>query len=240
MRRDLALAALLWAVLTGVGEALLVAFDFQPSALSDKGERIKDAVSILAYFAMPVLALVLAGLVYSVVRFRGRGPEEEGTPIRAGIVPWIWLGATSALAFTIMLYPGLWGTVEVAKGSSSQSLTVQVEGLQWTWLVHYPGQGLKNQRELVLPVGQEVTIEVTSRDVLHSFWVPALMMKIDAIPGTVNRITFTPQEADSYANNPLLRLQCAELCGLSHARMVIPVRLVEKQEFLNWVEQQKR
>jgi len=239
LRRDLAVAGALWLALVAVGEALAFAFDFQPAALSDKGEEIKDAVRVLTYFAIPVLAFVLAGLLYAVFRFRAPGPEADGTPVRAGVVPWAWVAVTAALAVTIMVFPGLLGTVEVTKGSS-HSLRVQVEGLQWTWLVHYPDYGVKNARELVLPVGEEVTVEVTSRDVLHSFWVPAFMMKIDAIPGTVNRVTFTPTEVGSYDDDPLLRVQCAELCGLSHAWMTIPVRVVEKDEFQRWIEEQRR
>ncbi len=239
MGRELVAVAVLGLALTGVGEGLAFAFDFQPVALSDKGEEIKEAVRILTYFAIPVLALVVAVLLYAVFRFRAPGPEADGVPMRAGAVPWLWLAATGALALTIMVFPGLLGTIEVTKGSS-HSLVVEVEGLQWTWLVHYPQHGVKNARELVLPVGEEVTVEVTSRDVLHSFWVPAFMMKIDAIPGTVNRITFLPTEVGSYDDNPLLRLQCAELCGLAHASMVIPVRVVEREEFLRWVEEQGR
>mgnify|MGYP000078092438 CR=1 FL=1 len=254
MRRDLVAVAALWLVLTVLGEVLAFAFDFQPAPLSDKGEDIKDAVRILTYFAIPVLTFVIAALIYSILRFRATGPEADGTPMQSRVVPWVWLGVTSALAFTIMVFPGLLGTIEVTKGSSGHqhasegqasagaggTLLVQVEGLQWTWLVHYPDQGVRNARELVLPVGQQVTLEVTSRDVLHSFWVPAFMLKIDAIPGVVNHVTFIPTEVGSYEENSLLRLQCAELCGQAHAWMVIPVRVVGQEEFERWVAGQRK
>jgi len=252
LRRDVVVVAALWLVLTVLGEVLAFAFDFQPVPVSDKGEHIKDAVRILTYFAIPVLTFVIVALIYSILRFRAPGPEADGMPVRSHIVPWVWLAVTSGLAFTIMVFPGLLGTIEVTSsahqhGSGGQAsaraggaLLVQVEGLQWTWLVHYPDQGVKNARELVLPVGQQVMLEVTSRDVLHSFWVPAFMLKIDAIPGVVNHVTFTPTEVSSYEENSLLRLQCAELCGQAHAWMVIPVRVVEPKEFERWVAGQRK
>jgi cytochrome c oxidase subunit 2 len=110
-----------------------------------------------------------------------------------------------------------------------------VQALQWTWLVAYPDQGIENQVELVLPVDRKVTFNITSRDVVHSFWVPAFLMKIDAVPGHTTTLSLLATEEGDYTDRPLYRIQCAELCGVSHSSMRIPVRVVSQEEFDAWV-----
>lgn len=111
MRRGLAAVGTGWLVLTALGEALAALADFYPEARSDKGADIEQAFRLLVYFAVLVLALVVAVLVYSVLRQRTVGPPaEDGPPLRGrGLVPWTWFAATTALTVTIMTYPGLVG-----------------------------------------------------------------------------------------------------------------------------------
>jgi cytochrome c oxidase subunit 2 len=239
MKRDIVLCAALWVALTVVGETLAVRYEFQPPALSDRAEHIREAFHVLTLLGIPVFTLVVAALAYSVLRFRGEA-DGDGPPLLGrGPVPLVWLAITSALAVIVMIYPGLTGIPKVVRGGEAD-LMVQVQGVQWTWLVNYPDYGLSNLQELVLPVGRDVHIEVTSLDVVHSFWVPAFMTKVDAIPGTTNHVHLRPTATASYETEPLMRLQCAELCGLSHARMQIPVRVVTEEEFQRWVAERRQ
>jgi cytochrome c oxidase subunit 2 len=234
----LALVAL-WLLLTAAGEFLAFTFRFHPEPSSDKGEEIYQAFHILIYLAVPVFAGVVAALAYSVLSFRGR--TGDGVPLLGrGAVPAAWLAVTSALALTVMVFPGLIGTARVMGGRPQDALVVEVVGIRWTWLVNYPDLGLREQRELVLPVDRDVEIRVTATDVVHSFWVPRFMLKIDAIPGTVNSVWFRATEEGSHEDDPLLRLQCAELCGTGHGRMAIPVRVVDQDEFEAWAVEQAR
>jgi heme/copper-type cytochrome/quinol oxidase subunit 2 len=115
---------------------------------------------------------------------------------------------------------------------------VKVEGVQWTWLVSYPNAHIDSAREIVLPVDSTVRFDITSRDVLHSFWIPSFLLKIDAVPGMTTTMSLKPSKIGSYDTDPNLRVQCAELCGLSHSRMRIPVRVVTRQEYDDWVQKQ--
>jgi cytochrome c oxidase subunit 2 len=229
----------LWAVLTAAGLAAVLTVDFYPVVASDRGEEIAKAFRFLTALAVPVAAMVIAVLIYSILR-RGSSelPDEDGMPIDGtGSFPRFWFGATAALTLLIIIYPGLWTLNDVIRKHETPELVVDVQALQWTWLIAYPEQGLENQTELVIPVDTKVTFSITSRDVNHSFWVPAFLMKIDAIPGHTTTMSLIAVEEGNYADDPVYRLQCAELCGLSHAVMRVPVRVVSKSEFEDWVSQ---
>jgi cytochrome c oxidase subunit 2 len=241
VKRDLILAGVLWLVLTAIGEYLVLTIDIHPLTKSDKGADIEDAFRILLVMAMPVFTMVVAVLVYTVLRHRasGSGVPEDGPAITGqGAVPVAWFAITAALTMVVMVFPGLTSLSKVIEDPAPE-LVVDVKGAQWTWLIDYPQEGLQNQRELVLPVDRTVRFNVTSLDVLHSFWVPAFAMKIDAVPGKTTGFTLRPTETGSFRDDPLMRVQCAELCGLSHGRMTIPVRVISQQEFQQWLNEVK-
>ncbi len=241
VKRHLIVASLLWLSLTAVGEALAVWGDFYPLARADKGEEIEEAFRALVFLAIPVCSFVVTVLAYSLLSGgTAETPPEDGPPLRGqGPVPLAWLGITAALTLTIMIYPGLTGIPKIFGGESDADVLVQVEGVQWTWLISYPQYNIERVNELVLPVDRTVRFEITSLDVLHSFWVPAFLMKIDAVPGQTTTISLRPTEEGSFQTDPMLRVQCAELCGLGHSRMRIPVDLVSEGEFEEWVAAQR-
>ncbi|HXH21166.1 MAG TPA: cytochrome c oxidase subunit II [Dehalococcoidia bacterium] len=239
-RTAIAIALALWVVLTAAGVWAAASIDYFPVVLSDKGEDIEGAFRALTIMAVPVAALVVTVLVYGIFR---RGFQElpgDAVPYEGkGTAPAIWFLATAALTALVIVYPGLTSLHVVTAHEHNPDLTVKVEGIQWTWLVTYPDAGLENVRELVLPVDRTVTFEVTSRDVLHSFWIPAFLMKIDAVPGLTTRLSLKATETGDFSMDPTVRLQCAELCGLSHASMSIPVRVVSGSEFEAWKRERR-
>jgi cytochrome c oxidase subunit 2 len=240
MRLDFILVVLLWGALTAIGEALVITTDLNPPASSDKGEKIKEAFDVLLIMAVPVFTMVIAVLVYGVIRRRSGEEPEDGPPIQGrGAFPIAWVVVTAALTVVLMVYPGLIGIRHITD-NPEPDIVLDVHGIQWTWLVGYPDQGLENQREVVLPVDKTVRFDITSGDVLHSFWVPAFLTKIDAVPGLTTSFTLKPTRTGEFASDPLFRLQCAELCGDSHAIMRISVRVVSESEFESWVQERRR
>jgi cytochrome c oxidase subunit 2 len=232
----------LWLALTAVGLYVALTIDYYPTIASDKGEEIAHAFRLLTAFAVPVGALVLAMLAYSLLRHssegrpEGDGPAFEGT----GLVPKVWLLWTAALTLVIIVYPGLTSLEKVMATDSTPDLTVTIEGVQWTWIVGYPEQGVLNQPELVLPVDRSVNFQITSRDVIHSFWIPSMLMKVDAVPGLTTTLTMRPTQVGEYSSDPQVRLQCTELCGVGHSTMRIPVRVVSEREFRDWIQQHQK
>jgi len=120
------------------------------------------------------------------------------------------------------------------KSSSSlrvpaKGVTVRVVGHQWWWEVRYPQQGIVTANEIHIPVGQPVRLELTSVDVIHSFWVPRLNGKRDLIPGIETTFWMQADEPGIY------RGQCGEYCGTQHANMAIEVIALPPDEFAAWL-----
>ncbi len=243
MKKDLLVAGVVWAVATVaslVGAAIMDPF---PTAGADAATTVDDAFRVMTYMAAPVFGLVIAGLVTVLLMHRSSGPAQDGEPIRGtNAVPKVWFGASTALAALVMVYPGLTGLAELRKDQTAD-IQVNVTGQRWLWIVQYPAQGVTvtGASEIVLPRGERVQFNVTAPegDVLHSFWIPAFRLKLDAVPGQTGRVFLTPTELGDGANDIAYRLQCAELCGLQHSRMVTPVRVVEPEEFERWVAARK-
>jgi cytochrome c oxidase subunit 2 len=229
----------IWTVLTVAGVGAVLAVDFYSTIASDRGEDIAHAFTFLTALAVPVAAMVVAVLVYSMIRRSGGDdlmPPEDGPFYEGkGPFPKAWLGVTAGLTLLIIIYPGLWTLNDVIRTHDDPDVVINVEALQWTWLISYPDQGIENQFELVVPVDREVTFMISSRDVAHSFWVPAFLTKIDAIPGRTSELSLIATETGDFSENAAYRIQCAELCGISHASMRIPVRVVTQSEFDDWV-----
>lgn len=240
MRRDLFLAGSLWLLLTLAGEWLVAGTQLAPLAASEEARVVDGAFRLLTLLAVPVAALVLAALIYSPLRFRVPGqPTADGPPIHTSRpVALAWVLGSAALTAVVIVNPGLTGLAELRREQPAD-LMVEVEGARWYWTVTYPDHGVRSRQEMVLPAGRRVRFEVSSLDVLHAFWVPAFRMKVDALPGRKTVVYVTPSRTGDLGASPGFRLQCAELCGLGHAGMVMPVRVVEPAEFEAWISQQE-
>jgi cytochrome c oxidase subunit II len=116
------------------------------------------------------------------------------------------------------------------------SLRIHVTGKQWWWRVQYmTAEGtVETANELRLPVGQRIALQLSSPDVIHSFWVPSIAGKMDMIPGRVTRLALEPTRTGVF------RGACAEYCGASHALMAFQVVVTEPGEFAAWLEAQGR
>jgi cytochrome c oxidase subunit 2 len=241
MRRDLAIVGFAWLVATALGE-ILAGANFYPVVRSDKGHEIQEAFQTLLHFSVPVFTFVVVVLVYSVLRYRTRGAPGGDAPARVGrrAIPVVWFTVTAALAVTIMIYPGLVSLPEIVSAYSEPDLIVQVGSMQWAWTITYPQYGVTTRSELVLPVDRKIRFDITSADVVHSFWIPAFLVRMDAVPGMTTSVSLRPTRIGSYADDPNLRLQCSQLCGLGHTAMTMPVRVVSQAEFATWIAQQVR
>lgn len=240
MRRHLVITAILWLLLTVVTEVIILNVELLPLAAAREARISDEAFDLLMLLGAPVFSFVIAVLVYSLLNFRSKGdPQEDGPPLKPrGAVGPIWLAITSALAIYVIFNPGLVGLAELREDRQAE-MVVRVTGSQWLWRLEYPDHGVTSNSELVLPVNKRVKFEVTATDVVHSFWIPAFRMKIDAVPGLVTTTYVTPEKTGTTQDEPSLRLQCAEMCGLAHFAMKTNVRVVEQAEFDDWVAAQQ-
>lgn len=238
MKRDEWLAAGLWLVLTVIGEIVVWNADIFPGRYAGTADVVDSAFLILTRLAVPVFAFVVSVLLVSLLRFRAGGePGEEGAPFRGDRrIYAAWLGVTGSLAVLLIAFPGLSGLAELdGSDEEHEDLVVEVEAARWAWTITYPDAEVTTGDELVLPEGRLVKFVVTSVDILHSFWIPAFRVKIDAVPGRITYAFITPERPGSFEQDPALRIQCAELCGLAHSTMALPVRVLPAPEFDAWL-----
>lgn len=113
-------------------------------------------------------------------------------------------------------------------------VTVEVTGHRWWWEVRYPEAGFTTANEIHVPTGTPVRLRLKTADVLHSFWVPELMPKVDLLPRRVNETWFSADSTGVY------RGQCAEYCGLQHAHMAFRIVAEPQAEFDAWLERQSQ
>ena len=114
-----------------------------------------------------------------------------------------------------------------------EALVIEVVGHQFWWEVRYPEQEVTVRDELHLPVGRRVNLQLTSADVIHSFWVPELAGKIDLLPARTNTLVLEADQPGVHAS------RCAEFCGLEHTRMVLTVVAESEDRFTAWVAERR-
>lgn len=211
-------------------------FSWLPAQWAAEAEVVDEAMVLLQYLGAPVMALVLAVMTWSLIGWRSDGADrEDGPPQRdSKVVVTTWLVITTALAIYVVINPGFVGLAEI-RGEPNSDYVIELEAQQFSWTVTYPN-GETAVDELVVPSDKRVRYDITSKDVLHSFWIPAFRIKIDAVPGLVTQAYATGHHEGNIDDDINLRVQCAELCGAGHAQMAMPVRLVSDQEFNEYVE----
>ncbi|RYF70697.1 MAG: cytochrome c oxidase subunit II [Comamonadaceae bacterium] len=119
-------------------------------------------------------------------------------------------------------------------GQAQAPLRVEAIGHQWWWEIHYPDTGLRLRNEMRIPAGRAVDVHTQSSDVIHSFWVPRLGGKLDAVPGRTLVVRLQADQPGTY------RGLCAEFCGTGHAHMGMTVQAMPQQEFDAWMQSQNK
>jgi cytochrome c oxidase subunit 2 len=211
------------------------------SSDSPNAVGIRHSYLLIGVITGAIFVLVEGLLIAFVLGFRRRGRTrlDDGPQIHGSTrLELAWTVAPAVLlaivaGFVLATLPGI---SDVPKADAAGGrLDVAVSGRQFYWQFTYPNGALSFD-ELVVPVGRNVKLTVTApeHDVIHSWWVPKLGGKIDAIPGRVNETWFRAPAKTTY------RGQCAELCGVQHARMTNEVRAVDQGAYRTFVEKQKR
>jgi cytochrome c oxidase subunit II len=188
-----------------------------------------------AHFFMIALLFSLIGsfLIYSIVVFRAKpGDKSAGSFFKGNSRLEIFWTVIPLMTVIIFSFFGARNLAETRR-VDPDALVVKVTASQWAWLFEYPEYGFK-AKELYLPVNRQVLLRLTSRDVIHSFWVPEFRVKQDALPGEnlVKELRITPIKTGTY------KVLCAELCGGAHADMVAPVVVANQADFETWITQQ--
>ena len=182
--------------------------------------------------SVAVCLITGALLVFSIFRRRlqtdGLGGGDDRSALR-------WIGVGLSITTVLLLASAVW-TLWTVRGVSDTSraaaVNIDVTGQQWWWEVRYrsdtPSREFSTANDLVIPAGVPVQLNLRSRDVVHSFWVPKLAGKMDMIPGQTNRIRIEADQPGIY------RGQCSEFCGMQHAQMAFFVIALAPADFQTW------
>jgi len=189
-----------------------------------------------------VFVVVLGGALFIALRFRSRNDEHfDDLPAQIHGNNVLEIGWTVVPAI-ILLAIGVFSVIaifELNEEPPDDAVNVQVIGQQWWWEYRYDLNGdgtfdeIVTANDLVIPVGEEIDLEITARDVIHSWWAPKLNGKRDAVPNRTHPWKIQADEPGEYVG------QCTEYCGLSHAEMRVKVVALERGEFDTWVEEQQ-
>jgi cytochrome c oxidase subunit 2 len=207
-------------------------------AHSPNAHRIDDAFIFISIFTGAIFLIVEGTLIAFIIKYRRRkrprtaeGPQIHGAT-RLEII-WTVLPVLVLAAIGIFVFYELPGIADAPKAAAADETTITVEGHQFYWLFRYPNGAVSIDR-MVAPANDVVHENVTSfvNDVIHSWWVPDLGGKYDAIPGRVNHTWFQAPVGNYIA-------RCAELCGIQHAQMSAIVQVVPRTQYQHFIDQRK-
>ena len=240
-RRSFAFRLVTLAALTIVVGLVLVACGGENKPYSHITPRssttrdIQSLYKLVFWLALIVFVGVQMFIVYTALRFRQRGNEADRPAQIHGNkrleIAWTLIPAAVLL---VILIPTIQTMFEFSADAQEGDYVVDVYGKQWWWEVHYPGLGpnqgpLITANEVRVPAGRKVKLQLSSNNVIHSFWAPQLFGKMDVIPGHINEIGFTPEKPGTYYG------ECTEFCGVAHALMRFTIIVEPQEEFDSWV-----
>lgn len=207
-----------------------------PEGATSQGQEIAGLWRVFFWAGVAVAGVVLGLILWSVLRYRRRDGREparfrEHVPVEIAYT-----------AIPLLIVAGLFVVTvrtenSVGALSPTPDVTVDVDAFNWSWRFTYPAEGIVVEGtpdvppELVLPVDRTVRINLRAEDLIHSFFIPEFLFKRDAIPGRTTSFDLDIDKPGVYAG------QCAEFCGLDHARMRFSVRAVPPAEFAAWLRE---
>jgi cytochrome c oxidase subunit II len=206
--------------------------------LPDSASKEMDRITFTYWFAtvicIGIFTVVAAVTIYSVRTFRVQPDDDsDGPPIHGHtgieiawtIVPALLVTSIAIVSAIVLAQNGDAGT---------NPLRINVFAQQFAWRFEYPQQGGFRSGDLVLPVGRSTRLDLQAADVIHSFWIPHMGQKQDAVPGIHTKLVITPTRTGTFT------VICTELCGLGHATMRTQARVVTQAGFRRWVRQQRQ
>lgn len=232
-----------------------------PVGVTTTSREIYELHMLILWVCVGIGAAVYLAMIVAIVRFRKSKGAVPAKFTHNGTVEVIWTVIPAAI-LVAMAVPAAETLIRMEDTRGSE-LTIKVTGFQWRWQYDYIDDGVRFfstlgresnaarrrgsgidpfsvenylldvDNELVVPVDTKVRLLVTAADVLHAWWVPALGVKKDAVPGFINEAWFEATVEGTY------RGQCAELCGMDHGFMPIVVRVTSQQEYESWLSEQR-
>lgn len=229
--RHFVIVGILIVVITVLAYVGLDSAGLMPLAASSQAGTIDWLWNLEIITISFLFALIVAPMAYSLIVFRRKkGDTTDAEHIEGNTNLEITWTVVPLFMVMVFAYLGAGNLAEIRRVDPA-AMVVRVTGFQWAWRFEYPTYGVTSD-ELHVPEGQQVLLQMTSNDVLHSFWVPEFRVKQDLVPGRITELRFTPTVIGNYA------VRCAEICGTAHAYMESPVIVSSQADFDAWMAEQ--
>ena len=206
--------------------------------VGENAKQIDGIMRLSGYMASAVGIFVAAAVIIVIVKFRAR-PDDDPNELPKQIhgnkkaeLTWTLIPVLMLVFLAIVTIPAVFDL-----SGKSDGRTIKVEGQQWWWQFSYDVDedgtaDIVTANEIVIPVGEEINLEIHSNDVIHSFWIPQLNGKKDAVPGRIHHWRISSPEPGIFYG------ECVEFCGLSHANMQMRAVVLNSNDYEAWVQQQ--
>jgi cytochrome c oxidase subunit II len=216
-----------------IASAVALIPDWLPQSASREAGRIDFVFWFVTGICIFIFALVAAVSVMAVWKFRAKPDDDsDGPPVHGHTgLEILWTAIPTVLVTAIAIVSAIVLAKDDAAGANP--LRVEVFAQQFFWSYAYPDYGDKESEILRLPVNRSVVLRMTSRDVIHSFWVPEFRQKQDVVPGIHPTVHITPNKVGTY---PVV---CTELCGVGHGLMRSRVIVMEPDAFEQWARKKE-
>lgn len=200
---------------------------FMPPAVTAVARGVDSLYSFLLISSFISCVLVIGGLIWFAIKYR-RQHEGQKTPYISHntTLEFLW----SFIPFVIFMVAFVWGWIVFyqLRAMPTDGLEVLVTGQKWDWSFTYKN-GRRSSAVLTVPVNQDVKLILSSKDVLHSFYIPSMRTKQDAVPGRYTALWFNADKEGSY------QVFCAEYCGDKHSAMLAKINVVSREAFDEWL-----
>jgi len=180
--------------------------------------------------SMIFLIGITAVMIYFVVKYR-RSKHPNPADIRDNLnLEVVWTVIPTIIALT-MFWVG-WKSYIGLRDVPENALEIDVGGQMYSWIFIYPNEK-ETEGELVVPLGKAVKLNITSWDVLHSFYIPSYRVKVDAVPGMDTYVWFMADREGEYD------ILCTEYCGVEHSNMLAKLKIIPEEKYLEWLEKEE-
>ncbi|MGZ4290064.1 MAG: cytochrome c oxidase subunit II [Gaiellaceae bacterium] len=218
----------------GIAAAVALALPWLPKPASAEADRIQPLFWFVIVICIVVFSVVMAVILYSIVRFRAAPDDDsDGPPVHGHTgLEIVWTLIPTVLVTVI----GIVSAIVLARDDAlgANVLRVNVTAQQFAWSFSYPDANNLTSGTLRLPKDRSVLLSFTAKDVIHSFWVPEFSQKQDTVPGITTRLHITPNRLGTF---PVI---CTELCGLGHSVMRTQAIVMSPAAFDKWLHSQTK
>lgn len=201
---------------------------FMPPEASDYARRVDNLYEFLLIASFISCVLVIGGLTYFAIKYRRRSENDKTAYItHNNILEFSW----SFIPFLIFMFVFVWGWMLYSqlRTMPKNALEIAVHGQQWNWTFVYKN-GRSSSGELYVPINTPVKFVMSSKDVIHSMYIPAFRNKQDVVPGRYTAMWFKPDKIGNF------QIFCAEYCGTGHSAMLATMHVVSKEKFEQWMQ----